>query len=115
RLYVLPPHLISFPTRRSSDLTARLANRSSSAGSMACPIVGKHCGSGDILIPDIDLPQDLRPGDLLVVAATGAYGRSLASNYNQIPRPGVVAVTSTEAREIVRRETIEDLLRLDVG
>src|SRR5699024_5295601 len=61
------------PILYGANYTARLANRSSSAGSMACRIVGKHCESGDILIPDIDLPQDLRPGDLLVVAATGAY------------------------------------------
>lgn len=103
------------PILYDAQYSARLANRSSDAASMRCRIVGKHCESGDILIPDIDLPEDLRAGDLLVVAATGAYGRSLASNYNQVPRPGVVAVTSTEAREIVRRETIEDLLRLDVG
>ena len=103
------------PILYGANYTARLANRPSTADSMPCRIVGKHCESGDILISDIDLPQDLRAGDLLIVAATGAYGRSLASNYNQIPRPGVVAVTSAEAREIVRRETIEDLLRLDVG
>lgn len=103
------------PVLYDAAYTARLANRTSSAAPMSCRIVGKHCESGDVLIPDIDLPSDLRAGDLLVVAATGAYGRSLASNYNQVPRPGVVAVAEGQAREIVRRETIADLLRLDVG
>ena len=103
------------PILYDAQYTARLANRSSSAEPMRCRIVGKHCESGDILIPEIELPSDLRRGDLLIVAATGAYGRSLASNYNQVPRPGVVAVEDGGAREIVRRETIEDLLRLDVG
>ncbi len=103
------------PILYDAQYTARLGNRSSSAEPMRCRIVGKHCESGDILIPEIELPSDLRRGDLLIVAATGAYGRSLASNYNQVPRPGVVAVEDSGAREIVRRETIEDLLRLDVG
>lgn len=103
------------PVLYEAAYTARLANRTSTAPLRSCRIVGKHCESGDILIPEIDLPSDLAAGDLLVVAATGAYGRSLASNYNQVPRPGVVAVTAAGAREILRRETIEDLLRLDLG
>lgn len=103
------------PILYNARYTARLANRSSTSASMDSRVVGKHCESGDILIPDIDLPEDLQSGDLLIVAATGAYGRSLASNYNQVPMPGVVAVTAGEAKEIVRRETIDDLLRLDIG
>lgn len=103
------------PILYDAAYTARLAGRRSDAEPMRCRIVGKHCESGDILIPDIDLPGDLRAGDQLIVAATGAYGRTLASNYNHVPRPGVVAVQEGSAREIIRRETIADLLALDLG
>lgn len=103
------------PVLYDAKYTAMLAGREPSGPMMQCRIVGKHCESGDILIPDIELPTNLRRGDLLVVAATGAYGRSLASNYNMVTRPGVVAVEKGSAREIVRRETIDDLLRLDIG
>ena len=78
-------------------------------------VVGKHCESGDILVRHAYLPSDLAPGDLLAVAATGAYCRSISSNYNHVPRPPVVAVRDGQARPIVRRETLDDLLRLDVG
>ena len=64
---------------------------------------------------DTWLPADVRPGDLIAVAATGAYCRSMASNYNHVPRPPVVAVRDGASRVIVRRETIDDLLRLDAG
>ncbi|BFO15295.1 hypothetical protein SHKM778_16830 [Streptomyces sp. KM77-8] len=67
------------------------------------------------MVKDAFLPGDLAPGDLIAVPATGAYCRSMASNYNHVPRPPVVAVRDGEARVIVRRETEEDLLRLDVG
>jgi len=76
--------------------------------------VGKHCESGDVLISQIDLPVDIRPGDLVSIPATGAYGRSMASNYNHTPRPAVVAVIEGKARVIVRREEIADLLALDL-
>jgi len=92
-----------------------LASRSSSAPPMLSRVVGRHCESGDIVVRHAYLPADLAPGDLLAVAATGAYCRSLASNYNHLPRPGVVAVRDGGAREIVRRETLADLLSLDVG
>jgi diaminopimelate decarboxylase len=95
--------------------TCVLASRSSAAPPMLARVVGRHCESGDIVVRHCYLPSDLAPGDLLAVAATGAYCRSLASNYNHLPRPGVVAVTDGKAREIVRRETLDDLLRLDVG
>jgi diaminopimelate decarboxylase len=95
--------------------TAALASRTSDAEPVLSRVVGKHCESGDIVVRDVMLPADIRRGDLLAVPVTGAYGRSLASNYNQMPRPGVVAVGDGEPREIVRRETIEDLLALDVG
>jgi diaminopimelate decarboxylase len=92
-----------------------LASRSSSAPPILSRVVGRHCESGDIVVRHAYLPADLAPGDLLAVAATGAYCRSLASNYNHLPRPGVVAVREGGAREIVRRETLADLLSLDVG
>jgi diaminopimelate decarboxylase len=98
-----------------ASYTCVLASRSSAAPPMLSRVVGRHCESGDIVVRHCYLPSDLAPGDLLAVAATGAYCRSLASNYNHMPRPGVVAVADGAAREIVRRETLDDLLRLDVG
>jgi diaminopimelate decarboxylase len=95
--------------------TCVLASRFSAAPAMLSRVVGRHCESGDIVVRHCYLPSDLAPGDLLAVAATGAYCWSLASNYNHLPRPGVVAVGDGSAREIVRRETLDDLLRLDVG
>ena len=83
---------------------------------MLSRVVGRHCESGDIVVRHAYLPSDLAPGDLLAVAATGAYCRSLASNYNHVPRPGVVAVRDgTDPALIVRRETLDDLLKLDLG
>ena len=78
-------------------------------------IVGKHCESGDIVVRDCWLPADLAPGDLLAVAATGAYCYSMASGYNRLPRPAVVAVRDGAARPILRRETPDDQFRLEVG
>ncbi|HSZ42617.1 MAG TPA: diaminopimelate decarboxylase [Trebonia sp.] len=95
--------------------TCVLASRHSGAAPMLSRVVGRHCESGDIVVRHCYLPEDLAPGDLLAVAATGAYCWSLASNYNHLPRPGVVAVRDGRAREIVRRETLDDLLALDVG
>ena len=91
-----------------------LANRDSAAKAINSRIVGKHCESGDILISEIDMPEDVKAGDLLAIPATGAYGRSMASNYNHMPRPSVIAVINGTAREILRRETEDDLLNLDV-
>jgi diaminopimelate decarboxylase len=91
--------------------TAQLASRESDARPMLSRLVGKHCESGDMIVRDLWLPADLAPGDLIAVAGTGAYCRSLANNYNYLPRPGVVAVSDGEAREIVRRETEDDMLR----
>jgi diaminopimelate decarboxylase len=98
-----------------ASYTCVLASRSSAATPMLSRVVGRHCESGDIVVRHCYLPSDLAPGDLLAVAATGAYCWSLASNYNHLPRPGVVAVGGGSARAIVRRETVDDLLRLDVG
>lgn len=78
-------------------------------------VVGKHCESGDLLVRDGSVPADVAVGDLLATPVTGAYGHSMGSNYNKVPRPPVVFVADGEAREVVRRETHEDLLRLDVG
>ena len=76
-------------------------------------VVGKHCESGDIVVRDARLPADLAVGDVLCTPVTGAYGHSMASNYNKVPRPPVVFVRDGAARVVVRRETLDDLLRLD--
>jgi diaminopimelate decarboxylase len=76
-------------------------------------IVGKHCESGDLVVPDAFVPDDLEVGDLLATPVTGAYGYSMASNYNKVPRPAVVFVSDGSARVAVRRETFEDLTALD--
>ena len=77
-------------------------------------LVGKHCESGDLLVRDGLLPQDYRVGDIVATPVTGAYGYALGSNYNKVPRPAVVFVRDGDARLVVRRETMDDLLRLDV-
>ena len=102
------------PSLYGAEYTTILANRTSTAAHVSSRLVGKHCETGDIVIREIDLPDDIVPGDLLAVPATGAYGRSMASNYNHVPRPPVVAVIDGKARVIVRRETEADLLRLDI-
>ncbi|WNI22439.1 diaminopimelate decarboxylase [Streptomyces sp. ITFR-16] len=98
-----------------AEYSVALVSRTSDAEPMLVRVVGKHCESGDIVVKDAFLPSDLAPGDLIAVPATGAYCRSMASNYNHALRPPVVAVRDGRARVIVRRETEEDLLRLDVG
>ena len=102
------------PALYGATYSAFLANRNSSANAISSRIVGKHCESGDILISEIDMPEDVKAGDLLAIPATGAYGRSMASNYNHMPRPSVIAVINGTAREILRRENEDDLLNLDV-
>ncbi|RAJ41422.1 diaminopimelate decarboxylase [Kitasatospora sp. SolWspMP-SS2h] len=92
-----------------------LVSRTSEAEPMLARVVGKHCESGDIVVKDAFLPADLAPDDLIAVPATGAYCRSMASNYNHALKPPVLAVADGAARVIVRRETEEDLLRLDIG
>ncbi|HBJ72265.1 MAG TPA: diaminopimelate decarboxylase, partial [Actinobacteria bacterium] len=98
-----------------AEYTVALVSRTSTAEPMLVRVVGKHCESGDILIREAWLPADLVPGDLLAVAATGAYCRSMASNYNYLPRPAVIGVNAGEATVILRRETLDDLLALDPG
>ncbi|MFF1870307.1 diaminopimelate decarboxylase [Kitasatospora herbaricolor] len=98
-----------------AEYSVALVSRASDAEPMLVRVVGKHCESGDIVVRDAFLPADLAPGDLIAVPATGAYCRSMASNYNHALKPPVVAVRDGAARVIVRRETEEDLLRLDIG
>jgi diaminopimelate decarboxylase len=98
-----------------AEYTAVIANRVSTAKLVPSRVVGKHCESGDIVVRDIELPSDTRPGDLIAVAATGAYCRSMASNYNHIPRPAAVSVLAGSSQVLLRRETIEDLLAFDAG
>jgi len=83
-------------------------------GTRMVSVAGKHCESGDVLAHEVALPADLGPGDLLAVAATGAYNHAMASNYNRVPRPAMVLVAGGEARLLVRRETLDDVLALDV-
>ncbi len=99
----------------AAEYSATLASRRSSAPPTLARVVGKHCEGGDILVRDEFLPADITPGDLLAVPASGAYSRSMASNYNHVPRPPVVAVRDGEISTLIRRETIADLLALDVG
>ena len=102
------------PSLYKADYTAVLANRTSTAPLLSTRLVGKHCETGDILIYSIELASDIAPGDLLAIPATGAYGRSMASNYNHVLRPPVIAVKNGKARVIVRRESEADLLGLDI-
>jgi diaminopimelate decarboxylase len=92
----------------------RLVSRCSEAQPVLSRVVGKHCESGDVVVRDCWLPDDLAPGDLLAVAATGAYCYSMSSRYNLLPRPAVVAVREGTHRLLLRRETMADLLSLEV-
>lgn len=103
------------PALYDADYSCTLASRTSSAAPVLARVVGKHCESGDIVVKDEFLPGDIAPGDLVAVPGTGAYGRSMASNYNHALRPPVVAVKDGAARVIVRRETEDDLLATDLG
>ncbi|MGJ9414219.1 diaminopimelate decarboxylase [Aeromicrobium sp. CF4.19] len=103
------------PALYSADYSCTLASRDSGAPAVLSRVVGKHCEAGDIVVKDEYLPGDVRAGDLLAVPGTGAYCRSLASNYNHVPRAAVVAVRDGEARVVVRRESEDDLLALDLG
>jgi len=96
-----------------ADYTAVLANRLSDTSLINSIVVGKHCESGDIIVREVMLPGDMEPGDLIATPATGAYGRSMASNYNHVLKPPVVAIRDGQARVMIRRETQEDLMRLE--
>jgi diaminopimelate decarboxylase len=97
-----------------ADYSCTLASRASGAAPALSRVVGKHCESGDIVVKDEFLPSDVAAGDLVAVPGTGAYCRALSSQYNHTPRPPVLAVRDGQARVIVRRETIDDILALDV-
>lgn len=103
------------PALYAADYSVRLANRASGAPPALVRIAGKHCESGDILVHADYLPADVRPGDIAAIPATGAYGWAMASNYNYLTRPPVVAVIDGVARVIVRGETEDDLLARDMG
>ena len=98
-----------------ADYSCTLAGRASDAPPVLARVVGKHCEAGDIVVRDEFLPGDVRPGDLIAVPGTGAYCRSMASNYNHALRPPVIAVRDGVARVLLRRETEDDLLATDVG
>jgi diaminopimelate decarboxylase len=97
-----------------AEYDVRLVSRSSTADPILARIVGKHCESGDIVVRDAWISDDAVAGDLLAVAATGAYCYSMSSRYNLIGRPAVVAVRNGAARLVLRRETVDDLLSLEV-
>ena len=103
------------PALYGADYSVRIASRVSDAAPALVRIAGKHCESGDIVVHADYLPGDVTPGDLVAVPATGAYCWALASNYNYLGRPAVVAVRDGTARVIVRRETEADLLSRDMG
>ena len=98
----------------AAEYDARLVSRTSDAPPVLARIVGKHCESGDIVVRDAWVSADIEPGDLMAVAATGAYCYSMSSRYNMLGRPAVVAVRDGQARLILRRETVDDLLSLEV-
>ncbi|MGB9035785.1 MAG: diaminopimelate decarboxylase, partial [Paeniglutamicibacter sp.] len=103
------------PVLYDADYTAVLASRVTESDPIVSRVVGKHCESGDIVVRDVYLPEDVAAGDLLAVPGTGAYCWALASNYNYLGRPAVVAVRNGAARAIIRRETEADLLARDLG
>jgi diaminopimelate decarboxylase len=103
------------PSLYGSRYSVRLIGRHAAPGHRSVTVVGRHCEAGDVLVEDAALPADLRPGDLLAIATTGAYHHSMASNYNLVPRSPVVGVRGGEDRLLIRRETEADLLRRDIG
>ena len=118
RLYVAVDGGMSDNIRTSlygAAYSAQSASRRSTAPPVLARVVGKHCEGGDILVRDEFLPADIAAGDLLAVPGSGAYSRSMASNYNYVPRPPVIAVRDGQTTTLIRRETIEDLLALDAG
>ena len=101
------------PVLYGSGYEAFLPRAATAERPRAVTVVGKHCESGDVVVRDARVPDDLVVGDVLCTPVTGAYGHSMASNYNRVPRPAVVFVADGQARVVVRRETLDDLLRLE--
>jgi diaminopimelate decarboxylase len=92
---------------------AFLPAQAGAARPLAVAVAGKHCEQGDVIVPDAHLPEAVAVGDVLCTPVTGAYGYAMASNYNKVPRPAVVFVSDGRARVVVRRESLDDLVRLD--
>ena len=103
------------PMLYGARYSALLANKANEASDKVVTIAGSHCESGDVLIRDVALPASTARGDLLAIPATGAYGYAMASNYNKMPRPPVVMVSDGRSEVVIRRETYDDLIRLDRG
>ena len=101
------PRPMLYGARYDADIADRMG------GERVCTVAGKHCESGDVLINDVAL-DDPRPGDTLVIPATGAYAHAMASNYNALPRPPIVFCSNGDARLVTRRETYEDLALRDL-
>ncbi|MFT8593840.1 MAG: diaminopimelate decarboxylase [Bifidobacterium sp.] len=101
------------PALYGADYAVRLANRCGSDSTMLVRVVGKHCESGDVVVHDAQLPEDVQRGDILAVPVTGAYCRTMASNYNQLPTPAVIGISEGKAHVLIKAMTIEDLLALD--
>ena len=102
------------PMLYGSGYTAFVPDRVAEPRPAVARIVGKHCESGDVLVREASLPNGVGVGDHIATPVTGAYGYSMGSTYNRIPRPAVVFVSNGSARPVVRRETLEDLISLDV-
>jgi diaminopimelate decarboxylase len=102
------------PVLYGSGYEAFLPRETDAARPVAVRVVGKHCETGDVVVSEGFVPEDLVVGDVLATPVTGAYGHSMASNYNKVPRPAVVFVADGQARTVVRRETFDDLVRLDL-
>lgn len=102
------------PVLYGSGYETMLARAPLAARPFSARLVGKHCESGDVLVRDASLPDDVTVGDVLVTPVTGAYGHSMGSNYQKVQRPAVLFVRNGDARVVIRRETLDDLLRLDV-
>jgi len=103
------------PSLYEAEYSALLAGRHSDAPPMLCRVVGRYCENADLLVRHTFLPSDLAPGDIIAVPSSGAYQRAMASNYNGSLRPPVVAVSDGASTVLIRRETIDDLLAIDVG
>src|SRR6185437_9140879 len=101
------------PMLYGAQYEALIAQRPTAAGTERCKLAGKHCESGDVIARDIPLPGPA-PGDVIATPVTGAYGFSLANNYNGVPRAPVIFCAEGTARVVVRRETYEDLAAPDV-
>lgn len=102
------------PVLYGSGYEAFLPDRTTHERPRSADVVGKHCESGDFIVKNASLPDVISVGDILATPVTGAYGHTMASNYNKVPRPAVLFVRDGQAREVVRRETLDDLLRLDL-